>query len=225
MPTPLHLKAPFLPGKFYHMVCKSIDGILLFNDPDDIDVYRERLYHFTQRFMETWSYSLLPNHTHHIIKLHELNIISENFSEEEHPESTIATKAFLADQSNNLLFDRMIERQMNSFLVSYATYHNNKYGRQGGLFQKPFKRIELCDESHLQQAIIYVHANAQRHGLVKDFIHHKHSSYAGILFSDNPHVAGKEVMEFFGGRRQFERLHKDQAAYYYSNNVPSSKLE
>ena len=43
---------------------------------------------------------------------------------------------------------------MNSFLVSYANYINNKYDRKGGIFQKPFKRIAIEGDAHLQQAII-----------------------------------------------------------------------
>jgi hypothetical protein len=37
MPTPPEFKAPFFPECFYHIVCKSIDGINLFRE--DIDYY------------------------------------------------------------------------------------------------------------------------------------------------------------------------------------------
>jgi len=133
--------------------------------------------------------------------------------------------SFLSGQNNEQFFDSMIERQMNSFLVSFANYTNNKYNRKGGLFQKPFRRIQVADDIHLQQAIIYVHANAQKHNVVKDFKHHSHNSYSAIINSDSSFTDTKNVRDFFGGIEAFKSIHTSQVDYYYTNNWPSSKLE
>jgi putative transposase len=167
MPTPPEFKAPFLPECFYHIVCKSIDGIMLFKEAVDNHVFLQRFQQFTAAVFEVWSYSLLTNHTHHIVKIKPSVTILESIKKLE--DKTQAMKSFLSDSKNELFFDAMIERQMNSFLVSFANYINNKYNRKGGLFQKPFKRIQIADDIHLQQAIIYIHANTQKHKLVKDF--------------------------------------------------------
>ena len=68
MPTPTNLKAQFYPDEFYHIVCKSIDGVLLFNDHTDHVIFNERLKKFTSYFFDIWSYCHIPNHTHHVIK-------------------------------------------------------------------------------------------------------------------------------------------------------------
>ena len=114
---------------------------------------------------------------------------------------------------------------MNSFLVSYANYYNNKYYRQGGLFQKPFKRIAIADEAHLQQAIIYTHANAQKHGAANDYKQYPFSSYIEIIRENNYYINSKNVTAFFGGIEKFIQIHKSQVEYYYQNNWPNSKLE
>lgn len=108
--------------------------------------------------------------------------------------------SFLAESENDMLLDAMLERQMNSFLVSYANYYNNRNSRQGGLFQKPFKRIQIFDDAHLQHAIIYANANAQKHNLIKDFSLYTYSSYMDTLRSDDTWVACKDVIVFFEER-------------------------
>ena len=59
MPTPLKYKAPFLAEAFYHIVCKSIDGILLFRDPKDYGVFLEKFMQFNSPFLLVWSYKNL----------------------------------------------------------------------------------------------------------------------------------------------------------------------
>ena len=68
MPTPETLKAHFSPVEYYHVVCKSIDGLLLFQDNQDFKIYKERFKKFTGDFLDVWSFCFLNNHTHHIIK-------------------------------------------------------------------------------------------------------------------------------------------------------------
>lgn len=223
MPTPLEFKAPFFPECYYHLVCKSIDGLDLFKEEIDYQVFIQRFYQFTADLLDVWSYSLLTNHTHHIIKVKPLHSIIENIKSI--PLQTRSMKSLLAYPTSEEFFTGMVERQMNSFLVSYSNYTNNKYERKGGLFQRPFRRIQVNDDSHLQQAIIYVHANAQKHKIVSDFRNHPYTSYAGILNSRSNIVDYESVLNFFGGAEQFARIHKSQVEHYYAGNWPSSKLE
>jgi putative transposase len=223
MPTPPEFKAPFRPECFFHIVFKSIDGVLLFREDKDYHVFLQRFQQFTNSVLDVWSYSLLSNHTHHIIKIKPLTAVLENIKKLS--DQTLAMKSLLADQNNEQLFDGMIERQMNSFLVSFANYTNNKYNRKGGLFQKPFRRIEVADDIHLQQAIIYVHANGQKHNIVLDFKEHPYNSYFPILKNDTSFIDVNNVLNFFDGPEKFAAIHKSQVDYYYGGNWPFSKLE
>jgi len=222
MPTPAEFKAPFHPECFYHIVCKSVDGIFLFKAQFDYQVFLQRFQQFTALVFDVWSYCLLPNHTHHIVKIKSPAVILENINKQE--SKTQAMRSFLSDQNSEENFDAMIERQMNSFLVSFANYTNNKYNRKGGLFQKPFRRIQVADDIHLQQAIIYVHANAQKHNIVKDFKDHPNNSYSAIV-NDAAFFDTKSVLNFFGGVEAFKSIHTSQVDHYYTTKWPSSKLE
>ncbi len=137
----------------------------------------------------------------------------------------LAMDAFLTDTENETGLNEMLERQMNSFLVSYANYYNNRYDRKGGLFQKPFRRIEISDDTYLQQAIIYTNANAQKHHIINDFSRYPHSSYQDLIHDRGTWLARTEVIDFFGSKEKFEELHKAQVEYYYTKGWPSSNLE
>ena len=70
------------------------------------------------------------------------------------------------------------------------------------------RRIEVADDSHLQHAIIYVHANAQKHKLVKDFTLHPWTSYHSIVSDKPTRLLKDEVLQWFGGRDQFIETHR-----------------
>jgi putative transposase len=225
MPTPARLKASFTTNCYYHFVCKSIDGLLLFLDSKDYLVFTDRFKKFTDEFLEIWSFCLIPNHTHHIVKIKSLETIKNSVANFPFSNRTKAMLSFLEDSTNEIALDKMIDRQMNSFLVSYANYYNNNYQRQGGIFQKPFKRIAIDDDAHLQHAIVYTHANAQKHDIANDYKKYPFSSYITIIKNDEYYTNSKSVINFFGGIEKFIQIHDSQVEYYYQKNWPNSKLE
>lgn len=225
MPTPMHLKASFYPECYYHIVCKSIDGLLLFTDEIDFRVFKERFHFYTSGFIDVYSYSLLNNHTHHVVKVKSLKAVEQHIITLPDSIKTVAMNAFLQNPKDEKIVDQIIERQMNSFLVSFARYVNGRFTRKGGLFQKPFKRVEISGESHLQQAIIYVHANVQKHGLLDDFKLHTQSSYKEIINRNNTFVQVEGVINFFGTLDKLQNIHQELVNYFYRENWPNSKLE
>jgi putative transposase len=108
-----------------------------------------------------------------------------------------------------------------------TTYTPNiVYKRQGGLFQKPFRRLEVKELSHLHHALIYVHVNAQKHGIVDDFRNYSFCSYEEIIAGKSDMVNVKAVLHFFGGRQKFIEAHQHQLRQYKGGRSwPSSKLE
>jgi putative transposase len=99
------------------------------------------------------------------------------------------------------------------------------FSRNGTLFQSPFRRVEIKEDAHLQQAIIYVHANAQKHGLIKDFKDYQCSSYWEIMYNNSMNVQVDKVLQFFGNKECFKSIHQQQVDHYYNKGWPSSKLE
>ncbi|GAB2836479.1 transposase [Ferruginibacter profundus] len=225
MPVSELLKSPFVAGNHYHLVFKSIDGVLLFRDENDHTIFLERFQKFTAIAFYNWAYCLLNNHVHFIVKVKPLENIVIAISKTDQTKQTVAMKELLAVQDKPETLDAMIERQVNSFMVSYANYTKNKYHHKGGLFQKPFKRIAIDSDAHLQMAIIYVHANVAKHKVFDNYKKYVHSSYTAIITNNNFYCASASVVQFFGGVEKFILLHEEQINYYYQKGFPNSKLE
>jgi putative transposase len=224
MPTPEEYKAPFYFQQHYHVLFRSIDGVLLFKNEREHIFFLEKWKRFTQMIADVWAYSLLDNHVHLIIKTKTEEEITAQLQQLGAEQKTKAIEQFLKTPSEDL-FRPIMERQINSFLVSYTNTYNNFIQRKGGLFQQPFRRLLIADDAHLQQAIIYTHANAQKHGLVKNFLEHRRHSYHTIMNNDSGFVNTTAVLDFFGGKLKFEEAHKQQIDYFYGQKGFYSPFE
>jgi len=225
MPTPAEYKAPFCANQYYHLLFKSNDGLLLFRNDEDRTCFLEKFSQFTKSIFNYQAYCMLDNHVHFIISVKENSLLQQSVAGIKDGKKTVAMKKFLSEPANELFTDELIERQINSFMVSYANICNKTYKRSGSLFQSPFRRSAINSENHLQQAIIYVHANAQKHGLIKDYRLYPYSSYNEMLSGKSLFADANSVINFFGGIKQFIDLHEQQVAYYYANDWPNSRIE
>lgn len=225
MPTPVQFKAPFFPQNYYHIVFKSIDGVMLFFEEENYCFFLEKYSLYFNPFCTCLAYCLLDNHVHFIVQVKSELFIKNNILSESVEARTVVMKRFLNEPDNLGLIDEILERQASRFMTSYTNAVNKRFYRNGNLFQTPFRRVEIKEDAHLQQAIIYVHANAQKHGLIRDFKDYKYSSYWEII-KDNPlNVQVEEVLKFFGGKEQYIKTHQEQVNHFYNKGWPSSKLE
>jgi putative transposase len=168
---------PLSPGDFFHIYSRTNGEELLFRT-------EENCFYFLQKFLDgcsshfsTLAYCLLPNHFHFLIR------VKENTN----PEAAL--------------------NSFSNFLNGYAKAYNKLYGRHGGLFQRKFKRKQINKESYLTRAIIYIHLNPQKHGIVEDFKKWKFSSYQAIISQKPTHIERDFVLEWFGDVKQFLKMH------------------
>lgn len=225
MPIPVKFKAAFFPGATYHLLFRSIDGLLLFQDSRDYLLFLSQYATYFRPILDTLSYCLLNNHSHFIVQVKERKELIEELSIIPKKYKTILMNKVLSDGTNDFLIDQMIERQVNSFMSSYVHLKNRNSDRKGGLFQSPFRRSFITDDAHLAQSVIYVHANAEKHGLVKDFKQYPHSSYQEILSGHSTNVCVKKVLDFFGGRERYIEMHKLQVDLFYKQTGTNSTLD
>ncbi|MEO5893586.1 MAG: hypothetical protein ABIQ31_25250 [Ferruginibacter sp.] len=108
MPTPAFLKATFYPEAYYHIVCKSIDSLLLFHDTIDYKIFNERLKKFAGDFVEIWSFCLIPYHSHHVIRIKSTASIIQFIRMLTPANMTPAMKDFYEKNDDELLFNKMI---------------------------------------------------------------------------------------------------------------------
>jgi len=131
---------------------------------------------------ELYAYSLLKNHFHLLTRIKAQDEIAAN---------ALPSKKF------------------SDFFNAYAKSFNKAYMRTGSLFEHPFGRVVVTSDRQFWNVIAYIHQNPQKHQLVKDFRQWKWSSY-GVLLSDVPtKLARGAVMEWFGDRDAYIRLHEE----------------
>jgi putative transposase len=96
-----------------------------------------------------------------------------------------------------------------NFFNAYSRGVNNAIGRSGALFERPFERILVTDESYLMRLIVYIHQNPQKHKFVDDFRDWPYTSYTELLGTKETRLKRDKVLELFGGRDGFVRYHQE----------------
>ncbi|MCB0654245.1 MAG: hypothetical protein KDC85_23400 [Saprospiraceae bacterium] len=105
--------------------------------------------------------------------------------------------------------DGLLEGQFIRFFTSYAMYFNKRHKRNGNLFTRPFKRVEIENDGHLLHGVYYIHANPVKHKTRKEFFTYPWSSYQILLSEEPTRLARTEVLQWFDGRDGFIKYHRE----------------
>jgi putative transposase len=138
-------------------------------------------------------------------------------------ELTSTEKRFLDCRVSNLqkvgnpivTLSELVENSFKRFFQSYALAFNKRHNKKGNLFYKPFKRIMINKDSQFTMTVVYIHANAGKHRLVKDFTEYKWSSWHSILSCQPTLLLRDEVIAWFGTLTECVRVHREMAAHYF----------
>jgi REP element-mobilizing transposase RayT len=175
------------PGGFYHIYNRGINSEDIFKSPENYDFFIRQYTKYVSPVVETWSYCLLKNHFHFLIRVK--------------LETTFKTLP------NGKAYELNPSRQLGHFFNSYAQAINKQFNRTGSLLENSFKRKPLDDDRYLSQLVWYIHSNAQKHGIVDDFRRWPYSSYKHFLSDDNTFLAKEKVLDWFGGKEHFKNFH------------------
>ena len=207
--------ADFYEEGIFHVYNRTNNKELLFRSTDNRLYFLKQFKKYLNPFLDTFCWNLLPNHFHFLVQIKPIEHIKIYLRTIPFKSLKPIEKKYLANEcTTNLL----IELEWKRFFNSYAMAFNKQHKRQGNLFQRPFKRVEIKKESHLTQAIIYIHANAQYHKICNDFTTHLWSSWHTILSDKPTDLKRDEVLLWFGGKQKFIETHKSMIQYYSNND-------
>ncbi|MBX9783177.1 MAG: hypothetical protein K2X48_07780 [Chitinophagaceae bacterium] len=207
--------AVFKPGECYHVYNCTNNGEKLFRSNENYYFFLKKYGHYMQPFAETFAYNLLPNHFHTVCRLRSAETIQQYLACIKQENLLKAELAFL--ENTELYFDNLIESQFHRFFTSYSMSFNKMYSRKGNLFHRAFKRVHIADEKQLFHTVIYVHANAVKHKIVKQLEGYPFTSYHSYLSDAASLLSREEIFNLFGGKEAFVRMHKEQTDYYYKD--------
>jgi REP element-mobilizing transposase RayT len=221
MPIPDKYLAEFEENGVYHIYNRTNNKEILFLSDENRVFFLKRYKDLLFPFADTYCWNLLPNHFHMLIKIKSVQLIGVYLQSIPKKSLTLTEKQFLErydndHNGNSITLSELIENAFKRFFQSYALAFNKQNNRQGNLFYKPFKRVRIADEAQFTMAVIYIHANAGKHGLVKDFTTYKWSSWHSIISNNPTSLLRDEIIEWFGGKEQCIKIHKEMAAYYYN---------
>lgn len=177
-----------LENHFYHIYNRGNNKENLFLEEKNYIYFLNKFNYYLKDKITIYSYCLMPNHFHFLIKINELN--------EEVLEGKMSK----------------LEKAFKDFFISYAKAINKSYNRTGSLFQYKFKRKLVDDQSYLTRLIAYIHLNPVRAGIVSGITDWKYSSYSAFMLNsaeDYLKIERKEVLVWYGDLQNFIKFHNN----------------
>jgi putative transposase len=208
--------ANFYNGGIFHVYNRTNNKELLFKTDENRLYFLKQYAKYLQPFLDTFCWCLLPNHFHFLVRIKTTEEIKNYLNNQPTEKLKPIERRYIND---NAIAELLLEFEWKRFLISYSMAFNKQQQRKGNLFHRPFKRLEINKEIHFTQAIVYIHANAMRHKLCKDFDSYEWSSWHSMLSKHPTQLCRKEVLEWFGGLQPFKDAHKKMSEYYYNNDV------
>lgn len=170
------------PGYTYHIYNQGNNGNSIFFEARNYGYFLELLKKYILPITQIYAYCLLTNHFHLLLRI------------------------------NDDVDDVKCAQSFSNFFNAYAKAINKSQERTGSLFKRKFARIRVENELYLKRLVLYIHTNAQHHGIVTEFQNYPHSSYHAYLSSKQTNISKDFVLGLFDDLNNFVFLHKVKSA-------------
>jgi len=208
--------SPLLYDTYYHIYNRGVNRGNIFFEERNYEHFLKLYEKHVAPAVDTFAYCLLKNHFHLAVRvkgeeqIQTLKVSSANV----YRAGQGLTANRETDEPEKPLGSRYASTQFSNFFNAYAKGTNNAYNRTASLFQPPFGRVLIKTDRQFWNVIRYIHQNPQKHGFVGDFRAWKYSSYGSIL-ADKPTFLQRDmVLDWFGGKDEYIKLHLDWATDY-----------
>lgn len=205
---------PLTEGQYYHIYNRGNDGRVLF---PEILYYEHFLFLYDlyiNSVADTYAWVLMGNHFHLVISIKENLVYRYPMRElmtKKQSEAYKYKKWQAVDASSDEAPDEKMKpvpgHHFAHLFNSYSRYHQNRYGRTGNLFERPFKRKVIDNEYYFRQAILYVHQNPVHHGFCSHPADYPWSSYINHISEKPTWVQREPVKQVFGSNKNYEEAH------------------
>lgn len=189
---------PLLPDSFYHLYNHGIGDELIFRSHDNFQFFISRMKMHLPPVMDVFTYSLLPNHFHLVVRTKPGAVIIREFKNK---------KGIEYDREKHRLSDFIMTR-LGHCLNSYAKSFNKVNKRMGGVFMANTKRTDLQGERGFMNAVLYAHKNAVHHGFTRKIGEWPYDGYNDLLTNRDTWLMRDEIFQRFGSREEFIRIHE-----------------
>ena len=190
-------RIPLEPEKYYHIYDHSIGSDNLFRNDGNYFYFLKKYAEYLCPVFETYSYCLMPNHFHFLVKVKSEESLVKYFK---------SSGSKISNQQESIC--NGLTHQVGSFLNAYTKAYNKAFDRKGSLFVQSFNRKHINDNSYFTRLIHYIHHNPVHHNFVDDVSEWKHSSFHSILSNKETLLERQQIIEWFGSKNEFIEFHK-----------------
>jgi putative transposase len=216
MPIPEKYLADFVEEGIYHVYNRTNNREKLFFSDENRYFFLRRFKRFLSPFLDTYCWCLLPNHFHFLVKIKAISNILSYLNHRVPKDLNLTETKFLETKID---LSCLIENSFKNFFQSYSLSFNKMYGRKGNLFYKPFKRVQVINDSHFTQGVLYIHGNPVKHRIVNDFTAYPWSSWHSLISDQPTSLLRNEVLDWFGGKEMFISTHKTMIPFHYESEM------
>jgi REP element-mobilizing transposase RayT len=188
---------PLIPDNYYHIYNRANGDEKIFKSEENYRFFLEKFHFYIVPIADVFSFCLLPNHFHFLVRIKSEKEIYSNLS--------INRQGF--GNLDGLSIDKIISNQFGNFFNSYAKAFNKQNNRKGSVFMKTFKRKHVADKKYLLKLVHYIHHNPVEARLSKTPEGWKHSSYQSILKQNSNFIKTGEVIAWFDTKENFTEIH------------------
>ena len=217
----------------YHVLSRGVDKRQIFLEEKDYLRFIHDLFEFNDQ-----NPALNVNY---FFKNESIDLRSQYMGKNEKRKLLVEILAFCLMPNHYHLFLRpLVEGGITQFMrklnIGYAKYFNEKYNREGTLFQGRYKSIHVINQSHFVHLPYYIHLNPLdlkfsqwREGDIDDYQEamdyleqYRWSSFLDYIGRKNfPSVTQREfLLNFFGGSAQYK---KDTLEWLKERDIKSLK--
>ena len=189
---------PIAYGSYYHIYNRGIDSCNLFQETDNYEYFLSLYDKYISPVAETYAWVLMPNHFHLLVRIKEEEEIAIETSTPDRVWNPVRGKTGTPSHQFSKLFN------------SYAQAFNKRYGRHGSLFERPFKRKLIDNESYLKQVILYVHNNPVHHKFCDHPVEYPWSSYLSCVSVKPTKLKRDIVLGWFDNQANFKSVHNQK---------------
>ena len=207
----------FIEGKIYHIYNRGVEKRDIFLDDEDYFRFIHDLFEFNDEELATILYYKKP-----FIQLYETKSHRVDHKRKLIVEILVFT---LMPNHFHLVLRQRRENGISEFMhrlgVGYSMYFNQKYERNGSLFQGSYKAVLVKNEAHFIHLPYYIHLNPLdlkfpewRNKEIKSYKetmrfleNYRWSSFPDYIGKKNfPSVTQREfLLEFFGGPENYKK--------------------
>ena len=195
------MNSPFYPGHLYHIFNRGNYSQKIFFTIENYRYFIRQFYKYLEYFIDTYTFCLLFNHFHFLVRVKDLSEMFEMPSFRKMASQTLIKSTDI---------NRIVTNQFRKLFISYSMAVNRQEKRTGSLFQKNYKRKHIDDEDHFKTIVYYIHQNPVHHGVCDRLENYHWSSYRELIGTWRTKCRRDEIYKCFGGREEFIKFHQER---------------